>query len=64
MGFIGGNGAGKTTTLKSFMNIVRPDSGRITFLGKDMHNHEFELKQKSMYFSYRKSVVNFDQINL
>lgn len=46
MGFIGENGAGKTTTLKSIMNIVRPDSGRITFLGKDMHAHEFELKQK------------------
>ncbi len=46
MGFIGINGAGKTTTLKSIMNIVRPESGHITFLGKEMHNYEFELKQK------------------
>ena len=46
MGFIGINGAGKTTTLKSIMNIVRPEYGHITFLGKEMHAHEFELKQK------------------
>jgi ABC-2 type transport system ATP-binding protein len=46
MGFIGVNGAGKTTTLKSIMGIIRPDAGRITFLGKDMHTCEFELKQK------------------
>ncbi len=46
MGFIGINGAGKTTTLKSIMNIVRPDSGHITFLGQDLRTHEFELKQK------------------
>jgi ABC-2 type transport system ATP-binding protein len=45
-GFIGVNGAGKTTTLKSIMNIIRPDAGRITLLGKDMRTYEFELKQK------------------
>ncbi len=33
-GFIGPNGSGKTTTLRMIMNILRPDSGIITVLGK------------------------------
>lgn len=32
-GFIGPNGSGKTTTLRMIMNIIPPDSGRITVLG-------------------------------
>ncbi len=31
-GFLGPNGAGKTTTIRMIMNILRPDSGRITVL--------------------------------
>jgi len=48
-GFIGVNGAGKTTTLKSIMNIVRPDSGSVTFHGQDLHAHEAEAKQRIGY---------------
>ena len=29
MGLIGKNGAGKSTTLKSILNLVSPDGGRI-----------------------------------
>jgi len=32
-GFLGPNGAGKTTTLRMIMNIIRPDSGRISIFG-------------------------------
>lgn len=32
-GFLGGNGAGKTTTLRMVLDIIRPDSGRISVLG-------------------------------
>lgn len=46
MGFIGRNGAGKTTTLKSILNLVHPDSGKIEVLGKDFKSNEFECKQK------------------
>lgn len=46
MGFIGRNGAGKTTTLKSIMNIIHPDSGKITVCGKDFSKNEYECKQK------------------
>jgi len=31
-GFLGPNGAGKTTTIRMIMNILRPDSGRISLL--------------------------------
>ena len=33
---IGGNGAGKTTTLRTISGLLRPRSGRITFLGEDI----------------------------
>ncbi|WEK53554.1 MAG: ABC transporter ATP-binding protein [Candidatus Cohnella colombiensis] len=46
MGFIGANGAGKTTTIKSILNLVRKDSGEIHILGKNMAEHEVELKQE------------------
>ncbi|QHW29606.1 ABC transporter ATP-binding protein [Paenibacillus rhizovicinus] len=46
MGFIGANGAGKTTTIKSMMNMVRTDSGEVHILGKNMADHEIELKQE------------------
>jgi ABC-2 type transport system ATP-binding protein len=32
---IGPNGAGKTTTIKTAMNIIEPDKGRITVMGTD-----------------------------
>jgi ABC-2 type transport system ATP-binding protein len=32
-GLLGPNGAGKTTTIRMMLNILRPDSGRITMLG-------------------------------
>lgn len=45
MGFIGANGAGKTTTIKSILNMIHLDSGEIHILGKNMVEHELELKQ-------------------
>jgi len=33
-GFIGPNGSGKTTTIRMIMNILVPDSGRISVLGQ------------------------------
>ena len=34
-GFIGPNGSGKTTTIRMIMNILLPDSGRISVLGRN-----------------------------
>lgn len=33
-GFLGPNGAGKTTTMRMILDIIKPDSGRITWLRK------------------------------
>jgi len=46
MGFIGANGAGKTTTIKSILNMIHVDSGEVHVLGKNMAEHELELKQE------------------
>ena len=46
MGFIGRNGAGKTTTLKSIMNLVHYESGKISAFDLDMSKHELENKQR------------------
>src|SRR5487761_1276930 len=35
-GFLGANGAGKTTTMRMILDILRPDSGRITWDGRDV----------------------------
>lgn len=46
MGFIGANGAGKTTTIKSILNLINQDSGKIKVLGKEFKKNEDELKQE------------------
>jgi branched-chain amino acid transport system ATP-binding protein len=33
---IGGNGAGKTTTLRTISGLIRPKTGRISFLGEEI----------------------------
>ena len=43
-GFLGPNGAGKTTTMRMILDIIRPDSGSITWNGKkirDIPRHHF-----------------------
>ena len=46
VGFIGRNGAGKTTTLKSIMNLIHYEKGKITAFGTDMSENELENKQR------------------
>ena len=45
MGFIGRNGAGKTTTLKSIMNLIHYEKGKVLAFGTDMRENELENKQ-------------------
>ena len=46
VGFIGRNGAGKTTTLKSIMNLVHYEKGKVLAFGTDMKENELQNKQK------------------
>ncbi len=50
-GFIGRNGAGKSTTLKSLFHYVHPDSGSISFFGKDINGNELAIKQNVGFVS-------------
>ena len=45
-GFIGPNGAGKTTTIKSILNIIKPDDGKIKVLGMDSVTNDLKIKSK------------------
>jgi len=42
-GLLGPNGAGKTTTIRMVMNIIIPDSGTISVLGRKMDENMMEL---------------------
>lgn len=46
MGYIGENGAGKTTTIKSILNLISLDGGRITVDGLDTVRDEKVVKDK------------------
>ena len=35
-GFLGPNGSGKTTTLRTLLGLIRPDSGRMVLLGREV----------------------------
>lgn len=51
MGFIGRNGAGKTTTLKSMLQFVHPDSGKVIINGFDIQTDEFAVKNSIGFVS-------------
>jgi ABC-2 type transport system ATP-binding protein len=45
-GLIGPNGAGKTTTIRMIMDIIKPDSGKVEILGKELSE---DIKSKLGY---------------
>ncbi|MBA2642518.1 MAG: ATP-binding cassette domain-containing protein [Actinobacteria bacterium] len=44
-GFLGPNGAGKSTTLRAILNLVRPDSGRTSVLGRPYAELDHPLRR-------------------
>ena len=48
-GFIGRNGAGKTTTIRSMLNLIHPDGGKISFFGMPVAGNETEIKKRIGY---------------
>ena len=52
-GFLGPNGAGKTTTIRMVMDILQPDQGSITVLGKPSAS---EIKDRLGYLPEEKGL--------
>jgi ABC-2 type transport system ATP-binding protein len=48
-GLFGRNGAGKTTTMKCLLNLLRPQSGKVSVFGLDPVKHEVEVKRRLAY---------------
>ena len=44
IGLIGENGAGKTTLIKSILNIIKKDDGKIKIFDKDLEEQELQIK--------------------
>lgn len=51
LGLLGPNGAGKSTLIKSLLNLVYPDAGRVQVLGLEQPRHETEIKRRVGYVS-------------
>jgi lipopolysaccharide export system ATP-binding protein len=46
VGLLGRNGAGKTTTFRMVIGLVRPNAGRVEFLGKDVSRLPIYLRAR------------------
>ena len=46
MGLIGENGAGKSTAIYAILDLIRKDSGSVSFLGKDFTGEHVKLKEE------------------
>ncbi|RYD78488.1 MAG: ABC transporter ATP-binding protein [Sphingobacteriales bacterium] len=46
-GFLGQNGAGKSTTIRMMLTLIKPDSGSINILGKELAANRNEILQQT-----------------
>jgi branched-chain amino acid transport system ATP-binding protein len=62
---IGRNGAGKTTTLRSVMGFLKPESGSITFMGKEITGvSPYEIALSGIGFAPEESEIFTDLTTL
>jgi len=45
-GFLGPNGAGKSTTIRMLLGLIKPTTGSVQILGKDLTKHRMEILSK------------------
>jgi ABC-2 type transport system ATP-binding protein len=48
-GYLGPNGAGKTTTIRTFLDFLRPTSGRVSVFGLDSHRDSVQIHGRIGY---------------
>jgi ABC-2 type transport system ATP-binding protein len=48
-GLLGDNGAGKSTLVKQLVNLVRPTSGKLHFMGQPLHDNPLRVPQMVGY---------------
>lgn len=51
VGLLGVNGAGKSTLMKILSGIITPDTGKVTFFGKDLLTGALDIKAQIGYLS-------------
>lgn len=56
LGFLGPNGAGKTTTIRQLMGFMKPDSGKLSILGKDCFKEADKIQE---YLGYLPGEIAF-----
>ncbi len=59
MVLLGPNGAGKTTTLKLATNLLKPDSGAVIFLDKNLHKDFEKVKEYIGYVPDEVTLYDF-----